>query len=120
MVTFHPLEKYELVDDVRMHNKYVPANAPVSTTLNVTLFEEEKMELTLVTALIGVPVHELDDITNADESLETSTNPTPLITIDWAVTLNTGMTLGVNEVSDTILTTPASKYGDTILQRTHK
>ena len=32
IVTVSPLEKYELVEDARMHKEYTPATAPVSTT----------------------------------------------------------------------------------------
>ena len=82
MTTVNPLEKYELVDDARMHKEYTPAKAPVSTTLKVVSVDDEKTELTLVTTLVGVPVHALDEMTNADVSPDTFTNPAPLITID--------------------------------------
>ena len=81
-MTVNPLEKYELVEDVRMHKEYTPAKAPVFTTLNVMTFDEKNAELTLVTTLVGVPVHALDEMTNADVSPDTFTNPAPLITID--------------------------------------
>ena len=86
-----------------MHNEYTPAVAPVSTTLSVIEVDDESTELTLVTALVGVAVHELDAITKADESPDTSTNPAPLIKIDWPVPLNTVITLGIKEVTDTML-----------------
>ena len=82
IVTVSPLEKYELVEDARMHKEYTPATASVSTTFNVISVGDENTALTLVTTLVGVPVHELDDMTNADESPETFKNPAPLITID--------------------------------------
>ena len=109
MVIFNPLEKYELVDDVRIHNEYTPATEPVSTTLNATSVDDENTELTLINTLAGVPVHELDDITNADESAFTFTNPEPLITMVCTVELNTGITFGVNAVTDTMSKTPAWK-----------
>ena len=56
-----------------------------------------------------MPVHELDDITNADESLETFKSPAPLITSDCAAPLITASTLGTNEVTDTMSNTPAWK-----------
>ena len=82
MVTLNLLEKYELVGDVRMHNKKTPATEPVSTTLSVISVDDEKTELTLVTALVGDAEHVPDVITSADESSDTFTNPPPLITID--------------------------------------
>ena len=81
MVIFNPLEKYELVDDVRIHNEYIPATDPVSTTLKVMSVDDENTELILVTTLVGVPVHEPDEITNAAESPLTFTNATPLSAI---------------------------------------
>ena len=106
MVIFNPLEKYELVDDVRMHSEYNPATAPVSTTLRVISVDEENTELTLVTTLVGVPVHELNEMTNALLSPFTFASPTPLITIDCPVPVNTGITFGVNEETETIPNTP--------------
>ena len=109
MVTVIPLEKYELVADVLIYNEYTPATAPVSTTLRVVSVDDENTELTLVTTLVGVPLHELDDITNADGSADTFTNPTPLITIVCPLPLSTGITLGVKEVTDTMSKMPAWK-----------
>ena len=106
-MTVKPLEKYVLVDDVRIHNEYAPATAPVSTTLSDISEDDENTELTLVTTLVGVAVHEIDEITNADPSLDTSTNPAPLITIACAVALSTGITLGFNETTDKMLKMPA-------------
>ena len=105
----NPLEKYELVDDVRIHNEYTPAAAPVSTTFSAICVGDANTELTLVTALVGVPLHELGEMTNADESPDTFTKPAPLTPMVWAVPLMTAMTLGVNDVTDTMLNTPASK-----------
>ena len=79
IVTLNPFEKYALVGEVRMHNEYTPATEPVSTTFSAVKVDDVKIELTLVTALVGVPVHELDDITNADASADPFTNPAPLI-----------------------------------------
>ena len=76
IVIFHPLEKYPLVDDARMHTEYKPAKAPLSTTFSVTKVDDRNTELTLVTALTGLP-HEEDDTTNADESPLTFTSPAP-------------------------------------------
>ena len=106
-MTVKPLEKYALVDDVRIHKEYAPATAPVSTTLSDISEDDENAELTLVTTLVGVPVHELDEITKADESEDTFTKPAPFINIACAVALSTGITLGVNEVMDTMLKMPA-------------
>ena len=100
-MTVNPLEKYELVDDVRMHNEYTPVTAPVSTTLSIISEDDENTELTLVTTLVGMPVHELDEMTNADESPDTLTNPAPLTTIDCPAPLSNGMTFGVKDVTDT-------------------
>ena len=118
-VTVNPLEKYELVEDVRIHNEYTPATAPVSNTLSVIITDEKNTDVTLVTTLAGVPEQELDAITNADESLDTFTNPAPLITVVCPNPLNTGITVGVNEVKETMLKIPASTYGETLLHRTH-
>ena len=76
IVTVNPLEKYPLVDDVRMHNEYTPATAPVSTTLSVTELDDKNTELTLVTTLTGLE-HTEDDTINADASPLTFTRPTP-------------------------------------------
>ena len=79
--TLKPVEKYELLEDIRIHKEYVPATEPVSTTISVVSVDDEKAEVTLVTTLVGVPVHELDEIIKADESLDRSTNPAPFIMI---------------------------------------
>ena len=118
-MTVSTLEKYELVDDVRIHNEYTPATAPVSTTLKVISVDEENTELTLVTTLVGVPVHALDEMTNADESPDTFTNPAPFTTIACPVALKTEIALGVNEVTEMMLKAPIKKYGDTALHRPH-
>ena len=76
----------------------------------------------LGTTLIGVPVHELDERTNADESPDTSKNPVPLIAITCEVPfspLSIGITLGVNDVTETTLRTPTAKYGEKVVQRPH-
>ena len=83
--------------------------APVSTTLRVTRLDDEKMEITHVTALVGIAVHELDAITKADESSDTFTNPAPLITIVCAITASVGITLGVNEATETMSKMPTGK-----------
>ena len=120
IVTLNPLEKYPLVDDARMHNEYTPATAQVSTTLIVINVDEKNTELTLVTALLGVAEQELEEITNADTSPDTFTSPTPLVMIVCSVPLIMERTFGVNEVNETMLRPPASKYGELGLQRTHK
>ena len=91
----------------------------MSKTLSVIKVDEEKAEVALVTTLVGDPVHELAEITNADESLDISTNPAPLITIVCAIPLIIASTLGVNEVTEMMLKMPAAKYGDAVLHRTH-
>ena len=94
--------------------------ALVSTTVKVISTGDENTEATLVSALVGVPAQELaDEITIADESPDTSTSPAPLITMVCPIPLSTGITFGSNEVTDTISNTPASKYGDTVVHRTH-
>ena len=65
-----------------MHTEYVPAIAPVSTIVSVMSVEEVYTEFTLVTALVGVPAHKVEDMTNADTSPDTSTNPAPLTSTD--------------------------------------
>ena len=82
----------------------------MSTTLSAIRVDEEKTELTLVTALVGVAEHELDEMTNAEESPDTFTKPTPLTAIVCAVPLNTGITLGTKDVTDTMEIAPAPKY----------
>ena len=109
IVIFTPAEKYTLVGDVRMHNMYDPAAEPVFTTFRVTRADEENTELTLVTTLVGDPEHVPDDITNADRSPDTLTNPAPVTAIVCPVPLSTGITLGDKEDTDTMSNTPASK-----------
>ena len=92
-----------------MHKEYTPATAPVSTTLSVIRADEENTELTLVTALVGVAEQELDEITNADTSPDTFTNPTPFIPTVCAVALITASTVGTSDVTDTMLKAPTSK-----------
>ena len=92
-----------------MHREYTPALDPVSTTLNTIDVELTNTELTLVTALDGVPVHTVDEITKAEESALTFTSPAPTTEIVCTVPLNTGITLGINEVTDTMSNEPAEK-----------
>ena len=80
----------------------------MSTILNVARVDDENTEFTLATTLVGVPVHEAV-ITNADESPDTFTNPTPLITIVCPIPLSTGITPGVKDVTETTLNMPARK-----------
>ena len=76
IVTFNPLEKYPLVNDVRIHNEYTPATVPVFTTLSVTTLDDENTETTLAKTLTGL-VQTTDEKTNANESPLIFTSPAP-------------------------------------------
>ena len=116
MVTLVP--KYDDVEEVRKHNEYTPATALLSLTYSVTLVGEEYAEDTLVTTLVGVPLHTVDDITNADQSEATSTRPAPVTPIvDTAVLA--AITLGDKDVTLITLRPPASTYSDDCVHREH-
>ena len=116
MVNVTPLEKYELDDDVRIHNEYTPALAPVSTTVSAIDVDDENADATLVTALVGLP-HAVDDTTNADPSPFTFTRPTP--TNATATEATAGITVGETDVTDTMSNVPIKKYGDDAVHRPH-
>ena len=118
IVSVSPLEKYALVDDVRRHSEYTPALAPVSTTLRLIPVDDENTDATLVTPLVGL-VHTVDDTTNAVASPLTFTRPAPTNATLCPVPLNTGSTLGVTDVTDTIENAPTKKYGDPLVHRPH-
>ena len=118
IVTTSPLQKYADSLDVRTHSEYAPAATPLSFTTNTTLDDETYVLCTLATTLVGVPVHPLDEITNAPASALISTRPSPFsVTVD--ATLPTPITLG--ETADTLITfrPPASTYSDDCVHREH-
>ena len=104
-----PVPKYELDADDRIQSEYTPATAPLSLTDIVKLVGEEYVEDTLVTTLVGVPVHDVDEITKADPSPATLTKPAPVIaTVDRDALA--GITVGDSEVTLRMLSGPASMY----------
>ena len=122
IVTLTPLAKYSLTTEVRTHSIYTPAALPPSTTPNVIALALTNTELTLDTADTTNPdPHDpLDDSTNAALSPLTFTNPAPVSAND-CTTLppSTGITLGVTDITDTMLNELTSMYGDVGVRRTH-
>ena len=87
---------------------------PVAFTVSTVEVLATNDELTLVTAVPGVEVHE-EEITNADASAETLIRPWPVMVTIWG---ELGVIIeGVRDVTKTRLNGPTGKYPELELHR---
>ena len=95
------VEKYALVDDDLKQSWYIPEMAVVPLTTIARDVVDVKIEFTIGTAVVGLE-QEVDEITKAEESLETFTNPTPA-NDNCKTPLTGAMILGTTDVTDKML-----------------